>query len=200
MTHRDGSGRGTTTLGPGHVGPGTGQGQRNVSHDNQVDGRRPSTATPFDRVRDGLQAIGLAPEAVAEHRLMVELTGQWRRGLPVMCTVEERHLRIAALLAGAVEEKHAEVYAFLLSRNERAGDVYTALDGDGDVLLVARLPLSVVDPPALDELFGELLTVADETFNTVLGTGFASYVEREQRWRELRDQPDNPAFPTGRPA
>lgn len=151
---------------------------------------------PVATVVDGLQAIGLEPEAIAERRIMVELTGQWRRGLPVMCTVEERHLRIVALLAGAVEEKHAQVYSFLLSRNERAGDVYTALDGDGDVLLVARLPLSVVDASALDELFGELLTVADETFNTVLGTGFASYVEREQRWREMRDQPDNPAFPS----
>ena len=82
---------------------------------------------------------------------------------------------------------------------EREGGAFVALDGDGDVLLVARLPLAVVDAGALDELFGELLTVADETFNTVLGTGFASYVEREQRWRELREQPDNPAFPTRSP-
>ena len=149
----------------------------------------------IEDVVGALEAIGLEPERVAEHRVMVELTGQWRRGLPVMVTVEERHLRVTALLAGAVEERHGEVYGFLLSRNERAGDVYTALDGDGDVLLVARLPLEVVDVAALDELFGELLTVADETFNTVLGTGFASYVEREQRWRELREQPDNPAFP-----
>ncbi len=147
-------------------------------------------------VVEGLRAIGLEPEEVAERRFMVELTGQWRRGMPVLCTVEERHLRVVAMLAGAVEENRAEVYGFLLSRNERAGDVHTALDGDGDVLLVARLPLQVVDAASLDELLGELLTAADETFNTILGTGFASYVEREQRWRALRDVGQNPAFPT----
>lgn len=147
-------------------------------------------------VVEGLRAIGLEPDQVAERRLMVELTGQWRRGMPVLCTVEERHLRVVAMLAGAVAENRDEVYGFLLSRNERAGDVHTALDGDGDVLLVARLPLEVVDAASLDELFGELLTTADETFNTVLGTGFASYVEREQQWRALRDVGENPAFPT----
>ncbi len=144
---------------------------------------------------DALRAMGLEPVEVKDGQLMVRLDGTWRRGLPVLCTLEERHLRVSAMLAGAVEEQHAQVYGYLLQRNERAGDIRFALDGEGDVLLVGRVARGQLDSALLDELLGELLTTADETFNHVLGTGFAGYVGAEQRWRSGAGMPDNPAFP-----
>ncbi|MFT4745162.1 MAG: hypothetical protein ACI9AD_001011 [Nitriliruptoraceae bacterium] len=148
---------------------------------------------------DALRDIGLDPDPTGDDRVMVTVTGQWRRGLPVLLVVEDRHLRCSAMLAGAIEQNRAEVYGYLLKRNERAGDVRFAMDGEGDVLLVARLPLAVVDAAQLDELLGELLTAADETFNHIVGRGFADYVASEQAWRRSAGVDENPAFPTPPP-
>lgn len=150
----------------------------------------------LDELVAALASFGLEPEPVGDGRCMVALSGQWRRSMPVLFDVEERHLRFRALLASALEEQHEEAYRYVLQRNERAHDVRFALDGDGNVLLVGRVPLAVVDEAALDELLGELVQTADETFNRLLGTGFAAYVEREQAWRRAAGVGDNPAFPS----
>ena len=142
----------------------------------------------LDELVAALGSFGLEPEPVGDGRCMVALSGQWRRSMPVLFDVEERHLRFRALLASALEEQHEEAYRYVLQRNERAHDVRFALDGDGNVLLVGEA--------ALDELLGELVQTADETFNRLLGTGFAAYVEREQAWRRAAGVGDNPAFPS----
>ncbi len=151
----------------------------------------------LDALVETLASFDLEPEPVGDDRLMVALTGQWRRSMPVLFDVEERHLRFRALLASALDENHERAYRYALQRNERAHDVRFALDGDENVLLVGRVPLAVVDEALLDELLGELVQTADETFNQLLGTGFEAYVEREQAWRASAGVGDNPAFPTG---
>lgn len=150
----------------------------------------------LDALTDALAAFDLDPEPVGEGRVMVAVSGQWRRSMPVLFDVEERHLRFRALLASSLDENHEEAFRYALQRNERAHDVRFALDGDGNVLLVGRLPLEVVDTDVLDELLGELVQTADETFNQLLGTGFEAYVEREQEWRRKAGVGDNPAFPS----
>lgn len=148
-----------------------------------------------DALVDLLEGFGLEPDDVGDGRCMVALSGQWRRSMPVLFDVEERHLRFRALLASTLEENQAQAYRFALQRNERAHDVRFALDGDGNVLLVGRLPLTVVDEALLDELLGELVQTADETFNTLLGLGFEAYVATEQAWRRSTGAAPNPAFP-----
>ena len=143
-----------------------------------------------------LASFDLEPEPVGDDRVMVAVSGQWRRSMPVLLDVEERHLRFRALLASALDENHEDAYRYALQRNERAHDVRFALDGDENVLLVGRVPLAVVDEALLDELLGELVQTADETFNHLLGTGFEAYVEREKAWRRSAGVGDNPAFPS----
>lgn len=150
----------------------------------------------FDELVAALRAFELEPEPVGEARVMVALHGQWRRGMPVLFDVEERHLRFRGLLASSLDENREQAYRYALGRNERAHDVRFALDPDGNVLLTGRLPREVVDEDVLDELLGELVQTADETFNQLLGTGFESYVELEQQWRAKVGAGDNPAFPT----
>lgn len=144
---------------------------------------------------EALGAFDLEPEPVGENRVMVAVSGQWRRSMPVLFDVEERHLRFRALLASALDENLEEAYRFALQRNERAHDVRFALDSDRNVLLVGRVPRTVVDQQLLDELLGELVQTADETFNQLLGTGFESYVDSEKEWRRSMGMSPNPAFP-----
>lgn len=142
-----------------------------------------------------LGAAGLEAEVAGEDRWMTMLSGEWKRTIQVLLHVDERHLRVHSMLCPAVDEQHAEVYAVLLHRNERTGAVWFCLDGVGDVVLRGAVPLASVDEARVDELLGEVLLTMDETFNLVLGHGFADYIQRENRWREAAGQDPNPAFP-----
>jgi hypothetical protein len=44
----------------------------------------------------------------------------------------------------------------------------------------------------LDRLLGQLLSAADDAFDRALRLGFASYIEREQEWRERSGLARNP--------
>ncbi len=139
-----------------------------------------------------LEESGLPVERIGDRRITSLLVGEHKRTIPVLFDVGDRLLRVQSLFTGVPDEAHARVYALLLHRNERARHVHFALDDEGDVLLVGRLPNAAVDSELLGELLGELLTTADEAFDTVLRIGFAGYLEHEQAWRRSRGMAPNP--------
>jgi hypothetical protein len=143
-------------------------------------------------VIDGLAGAGLECTAVGEDRWMTMLEGDWKRTIPVLLDLGDRRLTVTSLFSGVPDEGHAEVYRILLQRNQRPGPVHFALDDEGDLILTGAIPLAAVDAELLDELLGQVLTVSDESFNQVLRTGFASYLEAEQRWRARAGLPPNP--------
>jgi hypothetical protein len=143
-------------------------------------------------VLDGLSSAGLESTAVGDDRWMTMLEGHWKRTIPVLLELGDRRLTVTSLFSGVPDEGHEEVYRILLQRNQRPGPVHFALDDEGDVILTGAVPLVAVDAAVFDELLGQLLTVADETFNRVLKTGFASYLASEQRWRAKAGLPPNP--------
>jgi pyrroline-5-carboxylate reductase len=129
---------------------------------------------------------------VGEDRFMTQLTGEHKRTIPVLLHVDERSLKVSSLLAGAPDEQHDAVHRLLLHRNQRPAPVHFALDDEGDLLLVGRLPHASVDAAAIDELLGLVLAMSDDVFDRVLAVGFASYLEAEQRWRAREGLPPNP--------
>ncbi len=143
-------------------------------------------------LRGALDAAGVELTDVGERRYLAVLAGEWKRTIPVLFEVEERSLTLRSLFSAGPDEGHAEVYELLLQRNQRSGPVHFALDDDGDVVLIGRIALAVLDEASLDELLGALVAVADATFNRVLRTGFASYLEAEQRWRAKEGLAPNP--------
>jgi hypothetical protein len=143
-------------------------------------------------VSEGLASAELEAEMVGPRTWMTVLSGQWKRTLPVMLRVEERSLYVSALLCGEPDERHAEVYGYLLRRNQRPSPIRFALDDDGDVVMIGWVPLVALDATSFDRLLGEILTTADEVFNAVLRRGFAGYIEAEQRWRAAQGLPPNP--------
>ena len=143
-------------------------------------------------LRTTLHAAGVELTEAGERRHLAVLAGEWKRTIPVLFEVEERSLTVRSLFSAGPDEGHAEVYRLLLRRNLRSGPVHFALDDDGDVVLIGRIPLVALDEHTLDELLGALVSAADATFNPVLRTGFASYLEAEQRWRETSGLAPNP--------
>lgn len=144
-----------------------------------------------------LESSGLDVDEVGDDRWMTMLSGRWKRTIPLLLDLDERNLHATSLLAGVPDEGHAEVYAILLHRNQKPAPVHFALDDEGDIVLVGRLPIATLDERVLDELLGAVLTISDETFNQVLRAGFASYIEAEQRWRANNDMPANPVSTEG---
>jgi hypothetical protein len=139
-----------------------------------------------------LEASGLDVEQVGEHRWMTMLSGEWKRTIPLLLHVDEHSLKLTSLFAGVPDERHEEVYRILLQRNQRPQPVHFALDDEGDLIITGMLPIEAVDGARIDDVLGAVLTLADETFNQVLRTGFASYLEAEQRWRAKNEMPPNP--------
>ena len=136
--------------------------------------------------------MGLPVAVVGEDRFLTQLAGKHKRTIPVLLHVDERSLKVSSLLAGRPDEQHDVVHRLLLHRNQRPAPVHFAIDDEGDLLIVGRVPLEGVDEDALDELLGVVLAMADDIFDRVLTLGFASYVDAEQRWRAREGLPPNP--------
>ncbi|MEX0869262.1 MAG: YbjN domain-containing protein, partial [Nitriliruptoraceae bacterium] len=132
-------------------------------------------------IETALDGLGLDVQRVGDAAWLTVLEGEHKRTLPVYLELRERNLHVTAFVAGALDEGHAGVYAQLLARNQRAGPVHFALDDDGDVVLVGQVPREALDDDVLDEVLGRVLVLADDAFDAVLRTGFASYLETEQR-------------------
>jgi hypothetical protein len=154
-----------------------------------------------DRARtallDVLEDNDLDVSEVGEDRWITMLEGQWKRTIPLLLHLDERSLKVTSLLAGVPDEGHVDVYRILLSRNQRPTPVHFGLDDEGDLILTGALPLEVVDAGRLDELLGLVLTLCDETYNTVLRAGFSDYIATEQAWRAKVGMPPNPVSTSG---
>lgn len=148
-------------------------------------------------ITDTLQELELASDQVGDHQWMTMLAGEWKRTIPVLFAVGDRSVRVTSLLAGRPDENHGEVHTLLLHRNQDLGWVHFALDDDGNIVLTGRVRHDVVSRATLDELLGEVLSVSDATFNSVLRTGFEHYIDAEQRWRAANDMPPNPVSTQG---
>jgi len=139
-----------------------------------------------------LTGAGLEFDEVGDHRWTTMLSGEWKRTIPVLLELGDRRLELTSLFTGVLDEGHEEVYRFLLERNQRSGLIHFALDDAGDIVLTGTVPIAAVDETLVGELLGRLLETADDTFNRVLRTGFATYLGAEQRWREGAGLPANP--------
>lgn len=139
-----------------------------------------------------LEQADLPVADVGQGRWLTMLEGEHKRTIPVLLELGDRSLTVTSLLAGVPDEGHEEVYRILLQRNQRPLPVHFAVDDEGDLVLVGRVPRAALDEQSLDELLGLILTQADETFDQVLRTGFRSYIDVEQRWRAKVGLPPNP--------
>jgi hypothetical protein len=106
----------------------------------------------------------------------------------VSLLVGQHSLSASAFVVRNPDENHAEVHRWMLRRNARLPGIAFAVDGDGDVYLVGRLPLDGVTPKTLDALLGALLETADGSFDTLLAMGFLTSMRREWAWRTSRGE------------
>jgi hypothetical protein len=132
------------------------------------------------------------PAERSDDRWTVMLAGEHKRTVGVTLSIGDHTLTAQSFFMRAPDEDRERVYDLLLRRHLRSYTLRFALHPDGDLLLVGVLPLGAVTDDELDRMLGQLLTVADETFDEALRLGFATYISREQAWRAQAGIPRNP--------
>jgi hypothetical protein len=119
---------------------------------------------------------------------VVTLPGTHKLKTAVNLIVGEHALRVEAFVMRRPDERHEELWAWLLRKNARMYGVSFSIDGVGDVYLTGRVSLRSLDEEELDRLLGSVLTYADESFDTMLEIGFGSSIRREWEWRVKRGE------------
>ena len=128
-------------------------------------------------------------ESTGDSSWVVTLPGTHKLKTACNLIVGEHALRVEAFVMRHPDEKHEELWAWLLRRNARMYGVSFSIDGVGDVYLTGRVSLTSLDEDELDRLLGSVLTYADESFDTMLEIGFGSSIRREWDWRVKRGEP-----------
>jgi len=146
-----------------------------------------STATKA--LRSTLESSDLEWEEIEVGVFTVVLPGEKKLQTPCRLDVGEHALGVHAFVARNPDENHERVYRWLLERNLKMYGVAFAVDHLGDIYLDGRLPLSTVTSDEIDRLLGSVLSYSDESFNTILGLGFATSIRKEWDWRRSRGEP-----------
>jgi hypothetical protein len=116
------------------------------------------------------------------------LPGERKLQTPVRVDVGPHALGVHAFVCRNPDENHEVVYRWLLEKNLKLYAVAFAVDHHGDIYLDARLPLSSATADDLDRVLGTVLSVADNSFNTILELGFATSIRKEWEWRISRGE------------
>ena len=137
---------------------------------------------------DILAGLGVDFSEPQPGAFLVRLEGQHKLVTMAWLIAETHSLHVEAFFCRQPDENHAEFYRFLLERGSRMFGVHFALDPDGDVYLVGRLPLAGVSEAEVDRILGCVLTYSDENFDRALAIGFTSSIRREWEWRRKRGE------------
>lgn len=119
------------------------------------------------------------PESDVEYSENVE--GRWavrmrqgvRSATTVWWTVGDRSVVAEAYVLPAPAANRAEVYRLCLLRNHRMWRCHFALDREGAVVLIGRLPVAEVNPLSLDLLLGEIYEAVELSFRPLVTMAFA---------------------------
>src|SRR5436309_1451324 len=139
-------------------------------------------------IESALAGLGLDAERPQPGSYLVRLEGERKLATMTWLIVGVHSLHVEAFFCRQPDENHARFYRFLLERNGRMYGVHFAVDPQGDVYLVGRLPLGSATADEIDRLLGCVLTYPDENFNAALAIGFASSIRREWAWRVKRGE------------
>ncbi len=135
-------------------------------------------------IDEWFEESGLEVERVRDNGWLTVIAGERKRTIPVYLELGDHTLIVESFFMSAPDERHDEVYRYLLQRNLRTYTMRFALYDSGDIMLVGVIPHHAVTAEELDRALGQLLTVADDSYWAAIRLGFTGYIEREQAWRE----------------
>jgi hypothetical protein len=136
----------------------------------------------------GLNFTRYEAEYGGQPGFIVELPGERKLVTNTLLTIGDHSVRVEAFVCRRPDENHEGVYRFLLRRNRRLYGVSYTLDNIGDVYLIGRMALDIVNAEEIDRVLGQVLEAVNDDFNTLLELGFASSIRKEWAWRVARGE------------
>jgi len=129
------------------------------------------------------QAIAAVEAVLAEHpevgarRLsdtlwLLVLSGEIRPAIPVTVRLGERTALVTSFLLRGPHGDCAALHRVLLRKNAATTRVRFALDGDDDVILVARLSTAALTAEELEAVLGEIMVVSESSFEPLVHLGY----------------------------
>jgi hypothetical protein len=137
-----------------------------------------SSALVRDRLVGLLEAMVADPELdvvaveVVDGRVAVRMRQTVRDFTTVWCDVGDRTVRFEAYVLPAPAARSEAVYRQVLVRNARMRDAAFALDGEGAIVLVARVPVESVDDHRLGLVLAELWEGVELAFPSLVRLAF----------------------------
>lgn len=119
---------------------------------------------------------------------IVELPGERKLITNTLLSIGDHSVRVEAFVCRRPDENHQGVYRFLLERNRRLYGVAYTLDNLGDIYLIGRMALDIVNADEIDRVLGQVVEAVNTDFNTLLELGFASSIRKEWAWRVSRGE------------
>jgi len=120
--------------------------------------------------------------------VIVELPGERKLTTNTLLSIGEHSVRVEAFVCRKPDENHEGVYRFLLKRNRRLYGVAYTLDNIGDIYLIGRIALDVINAEEIDRVLGQVVEAVNNDFNTLLELGFATSIRKEWAWRVARGE------------
>lgn len=123
-------------------------------------------------IQTWLDQIGAQAERRGPREWSVRVPSAKRGVVAVAIHARERTLGMRAFFMRGPDRAHVDVFRRILRKNLDMHAWRFALDEAGDLWLVTEAQISVLGYDGLDGLLGLLSTYVDETFESVLRTGF----------------------------
>lgn len=120
-----------------------------------------------------LEEIGADADRLDERDWGLQLPSTKRGAVGVALHAGERTLSLRAFVMRGPDREHEAVYRRALRKNLDIFAWRFALDDAGDLFLVAQTPLEGLTAETLDALLGSLCTTVDETYESLVRSGFA---------------------------
>ncbi|MBN9745571.1 histidine kinase [Amycolatopsis sp. A1MSW2902] len=139
-------------------------------------------------IKSTLDSSGLKYDRRGEGRYFVTLPGTKKLQTNCWLVDGDHAFSVEAFVCRRPDERHEDVYRFLLQRNARLYGVHYTVDSLGDIYLVGRFGKETVTESELDKILGQVLEAADGDFNILLEIGFATSIKREWDWRVSRGE------------
>jgi hypothetical protein len=108
-----------------------------------------------------------------EGRRGVRMRQQVRDFTTVWFVVGQRTIAVEAYVLPSPPARREEVFRQCLVRNAGVRRIHFALDRDGDIVLVGRIPLAEVDEQELELALGEVYELVERSFRSLVRTAFA---------------------------
>ena len=129
-------------------------------------------SVPQDRLAPILDALDIAAERRGPREWSVAVPCATRGDVGVLVTVRELTVTLRAFVVRGPDRDAEGVHARLLHKNLSTRHWRFAIDDLGDVFALADARLEGLDVDVLDGLLGELSTLVDEVYETIVRMGF----------------------------